>query len=95
MATSTEKLAQLRDEFLTTPPSPDADMGELAFRSALRAGIPMVERMVPEDPSDLDELLERGARMLLELRSDDAPIALAVAVVDEPQPAPLPAGPDA
>jgi hypothetical protein len=34
-----------------------------------------VETILPDDPAELDELLEKGARLLLAARSDGAPAA--------------------
>jgi hypothetical protein len=76
VATSLEKVAQLRDD-LSGPPSADPEPAELALRTGIGVMAPMLVRYLPENPGDLDDLLERGAEWLLSLRSDDAP-ALAV-----------------
>lgn len=46
---------------------------------------PMLARFpIPDDPAELDLKLENAARLLLQLRSDDAPTA--VIVIAAPQP---------
>jgi hypothetical protein len=71
VSTSIEKIANLRAE-LSGPPSEDAEPAELALRTGIGVVAPMLGRYLPENPGDLDDMLERGAEWLLSLRSDDA-----------------------
>jgi hypothetical protein len=58
---------------LQGPPTPDASMFELSMKTAFALGGGMLDEMLPDDPRDLDDMLERVARHILSMRSDDAP----------------------
>jgi hypothetical protein len=72
MATSTEKVGELVAEY-TGPPPPSAGFAELTVRSVAPALLNM--GLLPEDPDDLDGLLDYLAAQCLLRRSDDAPPA--------------------
>jgi hypothetical protein len=75
---SIEKLQALAGQLQDAPPAEGTDaILQMTFVSAL----PMLWPMVPEDPAQLDELLERAAEFVTSLRSD--PVELA-AVPDPP-----------
>lgn len=94
MKTSIEKLDDLQNDFAHTAPGPDAGAAELALRTVLQMFGPTLRSELPQEPGDLDDLLERGAGFLLSMRSDDAhPIELAqYGEMIEPDAAELPAG---
>lgn len=71
MATSLEKIAALRDEFMG-PPGPDADGMELMLRTVVMTGGPLLEQMIPDDPGILDDYLEWMAVKVLGFRSDES-----------------------
>lgn len=71
MSTSLEKLAAFTDQ-LGGAPKPDADPFELAINTALQLGSPLLEQLLPENPAELDSYLESIARLVLDMRSDDA-----------------------
>lgn len=84
---SIEKLDALHAEF-TAAPSEDATGAELALRTALMFAGPALRQQIPDQPGDLDDLLERGAEFLLGMRSDDAHVAT-IAFVEPPAQAEL------
>ena len=81
--TSTEKvlvqlehLANMPDEDLSSLPVP-APTARLLLAAA--------SQKVPTDHQELDVLLERGARALLQLRSDQAPLLVVVVPTTSPE----------
>lgn len=71
MRTSLEKIADFTEE-LQGPPGPDADAFELAIKTAMQLGGPMLDSLLPDDPMVLDGYLENVAHSILEMRSDNA-----------------------
>lgn len=68
-----EKVAAAVQELLAEPPGEDAPPWALALHSLSLMGIlDTFAAMLPEDPSEMDALLEWGAAKCLELRSDGA-----------------------
>jgi hypothetical protein len=67
--TSTEKVAALSQELGQSEPETTEDAQMLALMQTIG---PIVGQFLPSDPDALDELLLRGARWALSLRSDDA-----------------------
>jgi hypothetical protein len=76
----------------------DPDAFELAIKTALQFGAPLLDQLLPDDPAVLDEYLENIARQVLSMRSDGAHRLLVVPmeqVVDaevSEEPRELPAG---
>lgn len=69
MRTSLEKL----DDFFAAsnePPSPDAGVLELGIKQAFLTLGPMIRQMIPQDPEDVDRLMETIAVTVLSMRSD-------------------------
>jgi hypothetical protein len=71
VATSLEKITAYADQLVSAPPA-DATAGELLLRSTVLAAGPLLLEQLPQQPADLDDLLERFAGWLLRQRSDDA-----------------------
>lgn len=70
--TSKEKIDAALDEALKGDGLTDGKTARM--RQALGMMLPLVRRLgvIPEDPAELDELLLKGARVALALRSDGA-----------------------
>jgi hypothetical protein len=68
--TSREKVLGLRARLRTLTPE---DEGTAQQLQVLMAIAPLLAQAVPEDPAELDRLLEALARGALSCRSDDAP----------------------
>lgn len=69
---SLEKVQAFMAELNGPPEETDGPM-ELAMRSAVMLGAPMIAAIMPEDPVTLDAYLEQVAYSVLGMRSDDAP----------------------
>ncbi|MFL5901237.1 MAG: hypothetical protein ACJ75S_08580 [Solirubrobacterales bacterium] len=65
------------------------DQRTARLQQAMSVMMPMVQRLgvVPEDPAELDELLLKGARLALAMRSDDAELPETIAELLGPEPA--------
>jgi hypothetical protein len=63
--TSREKIEHIADELQRQPP------GQLGMLGAMLPSVaPIALSQLPEEPGELDELLEKGAQFLVSLRSD-------------------------
>lgn len=74
--TTAEKLAAVRDALFTTNPEemPEEVRTFVAgVQMAAGMGFDILELLVPDDPSDLDIMVDRAIALLLQLRGDDLP----------------------
>lgn len=71
MPTSLEKLPEFIGQLEGTMGA-DPDPFELAIKTALQFGAPLLDQLLPDDPAILDQYLENIARQVLMMRSDDA-----------------------
>jgi hypothetical protein len=68
--TSVEKVRHALDRAEAVAGKEGADVTLQIAAAGLSMFRGTIEKMIPEDPVELDDLLERGANWMLELRSD-------------------------
>ena len=68
LSTEKVKLSLDRVEQLADDPAASPDVKMAAALLALGRG--QIDKFIPEDPRDLDELLDRGSQWMQSLRSD-------------------------
>jgi hypothetical protein len=68
---SVEKVRRSMDAAENVADSPEAEPAVKAAAGLLAMGRGYVDQMIPTDPDELDELLDKGVDWLQSLRSDD------------------------
>jgi hypothetical protein len=71
--TSREKVLHALDQAELLVEQAEMPFGVKMAAGALTLARPALEGMIPAEPADVDELLERGASWFLSLRSDQLP----------------------
>ncbi len=83
--TSTQKIAEALGEASSAPVT---DQRTARLQQAMGVLMPMIGRLgvIPDDPAELDDLLLKGARLALAMRSDDAELPGTIAELLDPEP---------